>query len=950
MSIRRLTLTVLVSLGALALSSAPALAAGEVLGLGDTFGSATSTPSDPELLSDPTGVAVNQGTGDVYVVDNGHNRVEYFSSTGEYLGQFNGSETPAKEFAFSNEDTSNIAVDNACYYEKLSELECKSKDPSSGDVYVMDSHHGVIDKFSSTGTYVGQIGAGLLDGVAVDSKGLLWVYQNSRVIDDFSDALANEFLSSRSSQAGGFVFPAFAVDSEDNLYAYHAGGADFRGGTAIAKLNSAGEVLGGEAGVEFGGVHGERFGIAVDLASNNVYLHYQSAIERPGGGSIGSNPPSVLVFSPSGSLIEQFSAKPLSGGSGIAVNSVSHRVYVAEPASNEVYIVERGSMTPVPSTGVATAVTGLSATLNGDLNPGGVTGGVGYYFSYNVAGSSCTGPGSVSTPFDSGGSNATGSADVPVSASVTGLEPKVEYVFCLVAEKFGSATGPAVPFMTGTAPPKIDEESAQPRTTKAELSAQINPEKQATTYAFEYARSEAAILKNEGTKVAGASALSAGFGDQLAQAEISGLTPSTVYYYRVVAVNTLNETTYGLDRTFETAPLLPPLVEGESSSEYAPLPQQVLAPVVTLSATIDPEFEETTYYFQYVDAAQYEEKAKDPYQAGASAPVPFGSIPGTSSQGSAVSVNLPELAGGTTYHYRVVAANPIGTVYGPDQKFTTRPPPPVVSTGAASEVTQTSANVTGTVNPETLKTSCYYQYGPSSEYGQTAPCVPDELGNGSSPVPALATLAPLTPGVTYHYRLVATNKEGIGYGQDETFTTVADAPPLVSTGPASGISVSGATISGTIDPREVQATYEFEYGTDASYGTQVSGTAFPEQGAQTVTLSLQGLQPNTTYHYRLVASNPDATVAGEDETFTTPGILDPLVFPVTAPLIVLPAIAFPSGSQVNTGKTETKQLSNAQKLRKALKACKKDKHKAKRRTCEKQAKAKYGPAKKKGKK
>lgn len=238
---------------------------------------------------------------------------------------------------------------------------------------------------------------------------------------------------------------------------------------------------------------------------------------------------------------------------------------------------------------------------------------------------------------------------------------------------------------------------------------------------------------------------------------------------------------------------------------------------------------------------------------------------------------------------------------------------PVVSTGAASAVTMSEANVTGTVNPEGLATRYYYQYGTTTEYGQDQPLPPGiEAGEGSSAEPAPATLFPLTPGVTYHYRLVASNEDGTSYGEDETFTTPGYQPPAVSTGPASEVSPDTATLSGTIDPQGAQTAYTFEYGTTAAYGSQIFGEADPEQGVQTVTLALQSLLPGTTYHYRLLASNSGGSTDGVDQTFTTPGIPSPIVAPITPPLIATPGIAFPVET-TGTTKPPPKKKANAKK-------------------------------------
>jgi hypothetical protein len=420
-----------------------------------------------------------------------------------------------------------------------------------------------------------------------------------------------------------------------------------------------------------------------------------------------------------------------------------------------------------------------------------------------------------------------------------------------------------------------------------------------------------------------------------------GLEGNTTYDYRFIAENTAHEKTEAT-ATFHTLPGLAPMVEGESAGA-------VTQTTASLTAQVDTGSEATTCEVQYVDESEFD-------AAGYATPTTVGCEPRELAEGAGVapqgvSANLTGLQRGTTYHYRVLASDTTGPTEGADKTFTTLTTTTV--TGGASAIRQSSANVTGTLNPEDVETYYYYQYGPTTEYGQsTSPEGPGiNVGTGTSAVQAPATLVPLTPGVSYHYRLVAWNEDGTTYGQDETFTTEAGLAPLASTGPASGISVSEATISGTIDPAGKETSYRFEYGTNTEYGTQAFGTVLPEQGEQTVTLSLRGLEAGTTYHYRLVVSNPGGEATGADATFTTPPIADPLVNPAIAPLIATPAIAFPTGSQENTGatKTTTKKLTNAQKLAKALRACAKQ-PKRKRATCEKQAHNRYGTAKKKQKK
>jgi hypothetical protein len=100
-------------------------------------------------------------------------------------------------------------------------------------------------------------------------------------------------------------------------------------------------------------------------------------------------------------------------------------------------------------------------------------------------------------------------------------------------------------------------------------------------------------------------------------------------------------------------------------------------------------------------------------------------------------------------------------------------PPPIVSTGGPSSITQSSAAVSGTVNPQDAPlSSCRFEYGPSSVYGQSAPCegVP---GPSSAPVGVIAQLSSLSAARLYHYRLVAASATGQAFGADGTFTTAA---------------------------------------------------------------------------------------------------------------------------------------------------------------------------------
>ena len=94
--------------------------------------------------------------------------------------------------------------------------------------------------------------------------------------------------------------------------------------------------------------------------------------------------------------------------------------------------------------------------------------------------------------------------------------------------------------------------------------------------------------------------------------------------------------------------------------------------------------------------------------------------------------------------------------------------------------------------------------------------------------------------------------------------------PGVVTGPASDVGSSAATLTGSARPNSQLTIFRFEYGTDTSYGSETAIQSAQDASEHQVSAALSGLSPDTTYHYRLVATNPTDTAAGADATFTTP--------------------------------------------------------------------------------
>jgi hypothetical protein len=194
--------------------------------------------------------------------------------------------------------------------------------------------------------------------------------------------------------------------------------------------------------------------------------------------------------------------------------------------------------------------------------------------------------------------------------------------------------------------------------------------------------------------------------------------------------------------------------------------------------------------------------------------------------------------------------------------------PPVVATGIATAVGPAEATVNATINPEGSLTNYYFEYGTTTGYGSRKPLVAKSAGNATSPSAVSERLNGLSPGVTYHYRIVATSPEGTTAGADATFTTPN--PPGATTEPASMVAGTKAVLNASINPKGVATTYYFEYGTTTFYGTKTSSqNAGSGLEAGPVSQSVANLLPETTWHYRVVATNSEGTSRGIDRTFTT---------------------------------------------------------------------------------
>jgi phosphodiesterase/alkaline phosphatase D-like protein len=598
----------------------------------------------------------------------------------------------------------------------------------------------------------------------------------------------------------------------------------------------------------------------------------------------------------------------------------------------------------------AGAVTGNTALLEGVLNPH-VSAKVSWRFALSNPGGSLCGEGP-----SVGGGESEGQA-VHVSAEATGLQPLRKYLFCVVAsnEAGESAQGNEVSFETPPVAPAVDGESVSEITPfQAVMEGQVNPENQETTYQLEYSTKESGGELQQATGAAFGGTPANVFGDQRVgpsvPAAITGLSPATRYYYRVLARNATGETK-GRIEEFQTLSAEKPVVENARFVAATTNSE-------TLEAQLNPEYLGVSCEVQYVSEAVFDASGftAGVSSAGCTTVAPASEF-GQGGSPVAFTATLSELQESAAYEYRIVAANGTGTLETAPQRLA-RTAPQVLETvpgPEASDVTQDTALITPTLNPDVqapIEASYYVVYG--SEPASLEASGHLQAGSGFVPqTTAPVTLTGLKPDTTYYYAVLVSNGNAAVVGTEHQFTTLAaEIPaqaPVVGSESAQYVSEDSVVIEGEINPQGQAAGYEVQYGVSAGYGSLAPASP-AELAAVTsskgVFVGLAGLAPGTTYHYRILASNASGTSYGPDQTFTTAGAQQGTAFtPFAVPSVPQFAIApydFPTQTATGTpGKPKVR--ARGHKRTGAQGVCRR-KAKAKRAQCEKPA-HEHGPRK-----
>ncbi len=382
------------------------------------------------VFAAPAGIAVDEATGEVYVVDAADERVERFKPDGsggyEFVAELK-VPTPGP-----------IAVDNSA----------SSGDPSKGDVYVAGSEEkgaeaderDFIYKFRPSGERIykkeifktregnEEFEAELEDiaGLAVDAAGGLFAYwEEDGNITGFSSEEKNrlipsltkeEVLEQRPLEEGCTVRPGFALSANAFYVAHERQTAlgecleEVSRPTVVSKLNAGGEAVARSLDQE------DTTGVAID-AAGDVYA---------------DNEDSIAEFSADGRLVGRFGGGQLSSGGALAVDSASEQVFVAEEGKVAIFAGEEALAPPSVDSVFAQALSADSERIDAEIDPHGSD--THYYVQYGTG--DCAGEPAPCRDVPVPPGNDLGSAfgDQSTSVELTGLVPNTTYHYRVLAE------------------------------------------------------------------------------------------------------------------------------------------------------------------------------------------------------------------------------------------------------------------------------------------------------------------------------------------------------------------------------------------------------------------------------------------------------------------------------------------------------------------------------------
>jgi hypothetical protein len=488
-------------------------------------------------FASPQALAVDQSSGDVYVLDVGAAAVQKLDAAGNPVdfsalgsntldGAGGADATPEGGFSFDNPSAAQVAVDN-------------SGGATDGYLYVTNSLAGTVDVFDATGKFVGELdgsaatpqAGGEVCGVATDPAGHVYASYFSGHVDRYTPTDANpvnDTFDTQLENLGGVC--NVAADGLGNVYVsiWSAG--------PLTKYDQSQFGQDAPTGTD---VDDASLAVAVDPTTNDVYVDHGDHVVQYDSSCTGAGPCTPIGQSGAGHLTGSSFGLAIRGSSGLlyASNSDDRTVQRYGPAVD----VDPPTVTiDQPSN-----VTSTHATFTGTVNPQGSDplSDTSWHFEYSTDG----GGSFSSTP---GGDAGTGTSPVPISEDVSSFIPNEPVQVRLVASNAaGSVTSSVESFTTTAVAPDATTQPAQDvAPTHATLSGLLDAHNSATTYYFEYGPTTAYGTSIPATRDGDGGSAEAVIG---VVRRIDGLQPGATYHFRLVATNQAG-TTNGADQTFTT--------------------------------------------------------------------------------------------------------------------------------------------------------------------------------------------------------------------------------------------------------------------------------------------------------------------------------------------------------------------------------------------------------------